>query len=83
MKRALFGFLWFLALYLGCSFAIALYVMATVGATDAAVVTAESAALGARFGPLMFFGSLLIAILGTWKGWLPGTTKKPASPPAA
>jgi len=79
------GAVWFLLFYLACSFAIAGFVVATHGLANPAVVTAESSALGARFGGLMLLGSLLAAIIGTWNGWLPGTrrTVDPQPPPFA
>lgn len=80
MKRIAIGVLWFLALYLGCSLAMAVYVMASLGTTDQALVTTASAEFGAKYGPYTLMTSLLAAIVGTWMGWLPGTRRAPAAP---
>jgi hypothetical protein len=53
---------------------------AASGATDAAAAMEASRIAGEEFGirhsGIILIGSLLLAIAGTWLGFLPGTRKK-------
>jgi general stress protein YciG len=80
MKRVLLGIVWFVVFYLGSCAAIGFVAGGIAGATD----PAHAAEAGREAGqhivkplvPYLFGGSVLLAILGTVYGVLPGTKKK-------
>jgi len=89
MKRVLIGLAWFvgiwLALFILASVALSVYLRKDMSA-DATMQQGMDAAYGfaaehagaisaMRWG--IFLAAALAAILGTWKGMLPGTQQKP------
>ncbi len=77
MKKVGFGVLWFLVLSMGCLMLGALVVGFTADingpANAQASGEAASRAFGRDYGGIIFLVSLIIAVLGSIKGWLPGT----------
>ena len=77
MKKFGFGVLWFLVLSMGCSMLGALVVGFTAdinGPVNAqASGVAASRAFGRDYVGIIFLVSLIIAVVGSIKGWLPGT----------
>ena len=89
MKRVVFGIIWFIVSWLVLTIAD-MIVMGTVisstsktadfqGGVQAGIAFAKAHAgllLGVRLGILVL--ALLIAVIGTWKGVLPGTKRSSA-----
>lgn len=81
MKRIFFGFCWFLFFWLGVG-AILAGVMGAIASSEAGATTfSEGSAvgqkvgedLGRKYGRYFLFGGLLVSVLGTATGTLPGT----------
>lgn len=91
MKRVLLGVAWFLGIWVGLilvsSIIIGVWATRSVPAganAEQGMQAANDFALAhaALFGAVrwgVFLVALLVAGLGTWKGVLPGTRKKPAA----
>jgi hypothetical protein len=84
MRRVFFGVCWFLFFWLGVG-AIFAGVMSAIAARQAGATTfSEGYALGKevgedlgrRSGPYFLFGGLLISLVGTVTGTLPGTRRR-------
>jgi hypothetical protein len=77
MKKFGFGVLWFLALSMGCLMVGGMVVSAMAGINDPVNASASGEAAGTAFGReyagIIYLVSLIIAVLGSIKGWLPGT----------
>ncbi len=77
VKKIGFGVLWFLALSMGTLLLGGMVVGAIAGANDPANAEAAGRAAGEAFGQnntgIIFLSSLIISIVGSFKGWLPGT----------
>lgn len=82
MRKAFFGVVWFFALWLGTLFMGGAVVgsLATRGSPDmdAAMEASNRAGeqFGINYGGVILLGSLAVAILGAWYGFLPGTRSK-------
>ena len=75
-----FGLVWFVILYMGSAMLIGAIVGGITGGNDPQNSVAAGQAAGATtVTPIrgyLFFGALLIAVVGAAKGWLPGTKPK-------
>ncbi len=82
VKRILFGFLWFVVILMVSRMIAGGVVGASAGAGTTTFEGgyqagfAASQAFFGRWGWLFTVGSLALAVLGTWKGVLPGTKPK-------
>jgi hypothetical protein len=80
IKRILFGFLWFVVLYLAGSFLVGAIAGAIAGAKNPANASQVGAVAGAAavaaFRLYIFAGAVLLAVVGAWTGFLPGTRVK-------
>ncbi len=84
MKRLLVGAGWCFMLWMGTVMlgSMVLGAIAGIGSPDAETAARAGAAaganFGARFGNAILLASLAISIIGTLRGWLPGTRPEPA-----
>lgn len=80
MKRFGFGVLWFLALTMGALIIGGMVVGAMAGSGNPADAAAAGQAAGQEFGEkyagMIFLGALIVAVVGSILGWLPGTKSK-------
>lgn len=83
MRKVGFGFLWFLAFWLGTLMIGGAIVgsLAASGAADTKTAYDLSHKAGEQFGirysGMILIASLLASVVGSWLGVLPGTAKKP------
>ena len=77
MKKIGFGLLWFVVFFMGTTILGGLIVGMIAGGNDpanaAAAGEAAGRAFGENFGKGIFLMSLVIAVAGSFFGWLPGT----------
>ncbi|MDH3608907.1 MAG: hypothetical protein OEQ24_06680 [Gammaproteobacteria bacterium] len=80
MKKLGFGILWFLALSMGILLLGSMIVGAIAATNDpanaAAAGEAAGEAFGKKYGGIIFLLSFVVAVIGSWFGWLPGTKSK-------
>jgi hypothetical protein len=80
VRKICFGFVWFLILILGTLILGGGVVGAIAGVNDPANSFAAGQAAGQAFGQayggMIFLASLIIAVIGSIFGWLPGTKSK-------
>lgn len=80
MKRILMGIVWFVVIYIGSCVAIGMVAGAVAGANDPAHAQEAGKAIATKiiqpYIPYLLGGSLLLAIIGTVTGFLPGTKKR-------
>lgn len=83
IKKILFGLLWFIVLYFFACIVIGAVAGAIAGAKDPQNAAEAGGQAGARaveaVRVYLALGSLAMASVGAWKGFLPGTRRK--SPP--
>jgi hypothetical protein len=83
MRKIAFGFLWFIALWFGAlMLGGAIFgSLAASGASDTAQAMELSRKAGEQFGirysGLILVVALLVSVIGSWTGKLPGTATKP------
>ena len=81
MKRIVFGVVWFVVFWLGTSMICGGIIGAQAGAGTTnyqdgyAAGQAAGQEFGRKYGLLIILGSLGLSVLGTVKGFLPGTKK--------
>jgi hypothetical protein len=89
LKRWLAALGWFAVLWVGLSSIGGGVAGAMAGASvrDPAVAAQLGARAGAdfavRYGTSILLGSLLLALVGSWRGWLPGTRASSEDAPGA
>jgi hypothetical protein len=82
LRRILFGVFWFVVLYMGACILTGAVVGAMAGAgmrdPESARAAGEIAGAKAARALAMYFltGTALLAFVGTWTGFLPGTRKR-------
>jgi hypothetical protein len=73
--RVFHGFLWFLAIVIALVLALSVYDSVTHTYYSVAEAQRAGHANGYRYAPVIFAIAALVAVLGTWKGILPGTKR--------
>lgn len=76
VRKICFGFVWFLILILGTLILGGMVVGAITGGNDPANSFAAGQAAGQAYGGMIFLASLIVAVIGSIFGWLPGTKSK-------
>ena len=89
MRRLLMGFVWFVVLLNLAGLLVGAIVLGMIGIPytdntanyDAAHTVGET--LGRQYGVPVFLVTLGLAVVGTLRGWYPGTRKAPKAPGGA
>ena len=79
MRKFGYGLLWFLALSIGILILGGMIVAGIAGwnnpANGVAAGQVAGQAFGEKYGGIIFTGSLIVAVIGSVLGWLPGTNE--------